>query len=131
MIKKYHETWKLKNPQHLDFYSEEVFRMWCKAFDISGWYQGKRCISWQSVFDLKSGEVINDYTPREDHCNLFRRRNGKLIFITEPYGTLTDEELRKINQWSEERNLIFRYHPEYSWHAPGSTILLTYENKTL
>jgi hypothetical protein len=60
--------------------------------------------------------------PSVDHNSLFRRKDGPLVFVSQPYDRV--ERLKhELEAWTARWGLTFRLAPEESWHFPGHTIL--------
>ena len=121
IIRPYHKRWQ-HDPAHIKFYNEDLFRSWCKEFNITGWHT--KNVSWLKLLDVKSKS--HDMTPREDHAALFKTGYGELIFTSQLYGKLSSESLVAIQKWCNDKKLKVVYMPEYSWYCPGGTVLLMY-----
>lgn len=69
------------------------------------------------------------HPPHADHSALFRRRDGRLIFTSQPYlgrcvkGANLDQLKTELEAWAASFGLSVRISPEESWHYPGATIL--------
>jgi len=59
--------------------------------------------------------------PGCDHANLWRRPNGELIYVTEPYG-IDLRTLREMIEFADRHGLVFKIDARLSPHFPAATV---------
>lgn len=130
----YHNYWqrkyKIKNEPYDPtlFKDIEIFREWCDKYKVTHYREGMR--EWYNLNPRKNYGYRYHYlwgiTPLQDHTDMFRTENKKMIFVTQPYADLEKIKQEKVEEWCRERGLKLTISKDLSWHYPGQTILLQY-----